>query len=208
MTTRSVNVRALSSQHGATLVELLVASTLGIFVIGIIGSIFVTGQSVAKDKGLELLLLQNLTSTMQVMKEDIQRAGYDGLNGQSLKLSGSVDTIQLSGSSAIGFVYYLEGSNNNKDFRNIVYRKNGEKLQVCEKGTTSATSLLEFSDVSTCHSLLDEKIIQVDEFLVQSSHLSQGGISSMITDISIQASIPAAHISQSVAIKVKLRNWQ
>jgi len=201
-------MRGLSSQHGATLVELLVSSTLGVFAIGAIGSIFVTGQSIAKDKGLELLLLQNLTSTMQVMKEDIQRAGYDGLNGQSLKLSGSVDTIQLSGSSAIGFVYFLEGSNNNKDFRNIVYRKNGARLQICEKGTTSSASLLEFNDVSTCHSLLDEKIIQVDEFLVHTTHLSQGGVSSIVTDISIQASIPAASLSQAVAIKVKQRNWQ
>ncbi|MBW3697985.1 pilus assembly protein PilW [Vibrio sp. T187] len=208
MTTQNANVSALSSQRGATLVELLVSSALGIFAIGTIGSIFVTGQNVAKDKGLELLLLQNLTSTMQVMKEDIQRAGYDGLNGQSLKLSGSVDTIQLSGSSAIGFVYYLEGSNNNKDFRNIVYRKNGSRLQICEKGTVSAASLLTLSDVTTCHSLLDEKIIQVDEFLTQSSQLSFGGISSTVTDISIQASIPSANLSQTVTIKVKQRNWQ
>ncbi|MCZ8488041.1 hypothetical protein O9992_13090 [Vibrio lentus] len=41
------------------------------------------GQRIANDKGIELLLLQNLTSTMQVMVRDIQRAGYDGSNGYS-----------------------------------------------------------------------------------------------------------------------------
>ncbi|MFA0502388.1 PilW family protein, partial [Vibrio sp. 10N.222.46.A1] len=78
--------RSLRKQKGASLIELMVTSVIGVFAIAIIGSVFMTGHRIAKDKGIELLLLQNLTSTMQVMKEDIQRAGYDGSNGESLKL--------------------------------------------------------------------------------------------------------------------------
>ncbi len=51
---------------------------------------------------------------MQVMKEDIQRAGYDGSNGYSIKLSGASNTIQVSGGVAVGFVYFRQGSSDNK----------------------------------------------------------------------------------------------
>ena len=111
-------VAAPSKQRGTLLIELMVASVIGIFAISIMGSVFITGQRIAKDKGIELLLLQNLTSTMQVMKEDIQRAGYDGSNGYSIKLSGATDTIQVSGGVAVGFIYFREGASASKDHRN------------------------------------------------------------------------------------------
>ena len=208
MTTLNVNMRRLSNQHGATLVELLVSSTLGVFVIGAIGSIFITRQSIAKDKGLELLLLQNLTSTMQVMKEDIQRAGYDGSNGYSIKLSGATDTIQASGGVAVGFVYFREGSSASKEHRNIVYRKNGTKLQICEKGTTVSEAIPTFHEVTGCYSLFDDNLIDVDEFSINSQVLEQNSIKSTFTDISITASIPTAGVSKSVSVSVKQRNWQ
>jgi len=112
-----------SKQQGTSLIELMVASVIGVFAISIIGSVFITGQRIAKDKGIELLLLQNLTSTMQVMKEDIQRAGYDGSNGYSIKLSGASNTIQVSGGVAVGFVYFREGSNGTKIFEISFIRK-------------------------------------------------------------------------------------
>ena len=51
-------VVGLSKQQGTSLVELMVASVIGIFAISIIGSVFIAGQRMAKDKGIELLLLQ------------------------------------------------------------------------------------------------------------------------------------------------------
>ncbi|WP_060983333.1 PilW family protein [Vibrio splendidus] len=199
---------APSKQRGTSLIELMVASVIGIFAISIIGSVFITGQRIAKDKGIELLLLQNLTSTMQVMKEDIQRAGYDGSNGYSIKLSGATGTIQVSGGVAIGFVYFREGSSASKDYRNIVYRKNGTKLQICEKGITVSEAIPTFHQVTGCYSLFDDSLIDVDELSITSQVLEQNSIKSTFTDISITASIPTAGVSKSVSISVKQRNWQ
>lgn len=197
-----------SKQQGISLVELMVASVIGIFAISIIGSVFITGQRIAKDKGIELLLLQNLTSTMQVMKEDIQRAGYDGSNGYSIKLSGASNTIQVSGGVAVGFVYFREGSSDNKNHRNIVYQKNGTKLQICEKGTTVSEAIPTFEQVTGCYSLFDETIMDIDEFNITSRVLEQNSIKSTLTDISITASIPTAAVSKSVSVSIKQRNWQ
>ena len=201
-------VVARSKQQGTSLVELMVASVIGIFAISIIGSVFITGQRIAKDKGIELLLLQNLTSTMQVMKEDIQRAGYDGSNGYSIKLSGASNTIQVSGGVAVGFVYFREGSSDNKNHRNIVYQKNGTKLQICEKGTTVSEAIPTFEQVTGCYSLFDDTIMDVDEFNITSRVLEQNSIKSTLTDISITASIPTAAVTKSVSVSIKQRNWQ
>ncbi|MFA0155885.1 PilW family protein [Vibrio sp. 10N.261.46.A3] len=197
-----------SKQQGTSLIELMVASVIGVFAISIIGSVFITGQRIAKDKGIELLLLQNLTSTMQVMKEDIQRAGYDGSNGYSIKLSGASDTIQVSGGVAVGFVYFREGSSASKDHRHIVYRKNGTRLQICEKGTLVGEDLLSFNEVTGCYSLFDDSLIEVDAFSVDAHLLEQNSIKTTLTDISITASIPTAGVSKSVSVSVKQRNWQ
>ena len=201
-------VVGLSKQQGTSLVELMVASVIGIFAISIIGSVFITGQRIAKDKGIELLLLQNLTSTIQVMKEDIQRAGYDGSNGYSIKLSGASNTIQVSGSVAVGFVYFREGSSDNKNHRNIVYQKNGTKLQICEKGITVSEAIPTFEQVTGCYSLFDDTIMDVDEFNITSRVLEQNSIKSTLTDISITASIPTAAVTKSVSVSIKQRNWQ
>ncbi|CDT42285.1 Putative Tfp pilus assembly protein PilW [Vibrio coralliirubri] len=197
-----------SKQQGTSLIELMVASVIGIFAISIIGSVFITGQRIAKDKGIELLLLQNLTSTMQVMKEDIQRAGYDGSNGDSIKLSGATDTIQVSGGVAVGFVYFREGSSASKEHRHIVYRKNGTRLQICEKGTLVSEDLLSFNEVTGCYSLFDDSLIEVDAFSVDAHLLEQNSIKTTLTDINITASIPTAGVSKSVSVSVKQRNWQ
>ncbi|MEZ8611230.1 PilW family protein [Vibrio sp. 10N.222.51.C8] len=201
-------VVAPTKQQGTSLIELMVASVIGVFAISIIGSVFITGQRIAKDKGIELLLLQNLTSTMQVMKEDIQRAGYDGSNGYSIKLSGASNTIQVSGGVAVGFVYFREGSSASKDHRHIVYRKKGTRLQICEKGTLVSEDLISFNEVTGCYSLFDDSLIEVDAFSVDAHLLEQNSIKTTLTDISITASIPTAGVSKSVSVSVKQRNWQ
>ncbi|WP_454442105.1 PilW family protein [Vibrio bathopelagicus] len=201
-------VAAPHKQLGTSLIELMVASVIGVFAISIIGSVFITGQRIAKDKGIELLLLQNLTSTMQVMKEDIQRAGYDGSNGYSIKLSGASNTIQVSGGVAVGFVYFRQGSSDNKDHRNIVYRKDGTRLQICEKGTLVSDDLLSFNEVTGCYSLFDDSLIEVNALNITSQILEQNSIKSTLTNISITASIPTAGVSKSVSVSIKQRNWQ
>ena len=102
MTTQNVSKRY---QGGSSLIELMISSLIGLILLGVIGSVFLSLQKTARDKSLELHLLQGINLTFAMMKEDIQRAGYDGSNGYSIKLSGATDTIQVSGGVAVGFVY-------------------------------------------------------------------------------------------------------
>jgi len=195
-------------QRGGSLIELMIASLIGLVLLGVIGSVFITLQKTAREKNLELHLLQGLNVTSMMMKGDIQRAGYDGGNGHSLKLSGALSTIAVSGASSIGFVYFREGSRNNNNYRNIKYEKDGYKLVICETGVASQDQLLTIDSVGNCESLFDENIIQVTHFLVSASSVTNGSKLSGITDVSLGLQTKDGTLNKVASFSVKQRNWQ
>jgi len=105
---------AETKQMGATLIEFMVASMLGLIAIAIIGSVFITGQKVATERGKELLLLQQVTGALQYLKQDIQRAGYDGGHGNSLTLLDSDDIVFVSADQSTLAYAYLDDTGGNE----------------------------------------------------------------------------------------------
>ncbi len=195
-------------QNGSSLIELMIASFIGIIAISLVGSIFINGQRVAKNRGLELLLAQNLTSTMQIIKEDIQRAGYDGSSGESIKLSGSVNVIETT-SNSVGFVYHRKMSGAQKTYQNIVYKYTpvDKSLKVCEENTLEADRKV-MPNVDNCNSLFDSENIHVTDFIVTPHRLITSGAKSSIIDIQLDAklvNIPT--MTKSLSFSAKQRNW-
>ncbi|EGR3109393.1 pilus assembly protein PilW [Vibrio parahaemolyticus] len=195
-------------QIGSSLIELMISSLIGLMVLGIIGSIFISIQQTAKEKSLELNLLQGLNITLAVMKEDIQRAGYDGGHGMSLKLFGASETITVSGASSIGFVYFRDDSPLNKNYRNIKYEKRDSKLVICENGVVSQAQILSFDGVDFCRSLFDEDIFQVTNFTVNSKVVTNGTNISAVTDVTLALQTVDGVINQVAEFSIKQRNWQ
>ena len=202
---------------GSTLVEMMVASVIGVVAIGIIGSVFITNQRVASKNSLELLLSQNLFSTTQLMKEEIWRAGYDSDSGISVKLSGAINTIytnQVSADEAyIGFAYLQDSVSS--AYRNIVYQFKENKLNYCvgESGDLLAINekpigMLNGEVTMTCQSLFFERQIQVDALFVEAEELSTGSSASQKVDIELKASLVNADVSHEVRTSVVQRNWQ
>ncbi|MCG9566230.1 MULTISPECIES: PilW family protein [Vibrio] len=203
--------------QGSTLVEMMVASAIGVIVIGTIGSVFITNQRLSSEKSLEVLLSQNLFSTAQMMKEEILRAGYNANAGQSVKLSGAPNTIYAQKISAdeayLGFVY-LQNSTSSA-YRNIVYQFKDNKLNYCLGESTDLLAIDEkpFSNVSgdvtmTCQSLFFERQIQIDAFSVSVEDISSSQASSQRINMTLEASLVNADLSQKVMTSVVQRNWQ
>lgn len=208
---------AIKSAQGSTLVEMMVASAIGVIVIGTIGSVFITNQRLSSEKSLELLLSQNLFSTTQMMKEEIWRAGYNSDSGQSVKLSGASDTIYVRQVSAdevyLGFAYLQNSASS--AYRSIVYQFKDNKLNYCQGESTQllATDEKPFSNASgdvtmTCQSLFFERQIQVDSFSVSTEGMSNSQASSQKVDMMLEASLVNADVSQKVMTTVVQRNWQ
>ncbi|MCY9863363.1 pilus assembly protein PilW [Vibrio coralliirubri] len=203
--------------QGSTLVEMMAASAIGVIVIGTIGSVFITNQRLSSEKSLEVLLSQNLFSTAQMMKEEILRAGYNANAGQSVKLSGASNTIyaqQVSTDEAyLGFVY-LQNSTSSA-YRNIVYQFKDNKLNYCLGESTDLLAIDEkpFSNASgdvtmTCQSLFFERQIQIDAFSVSVEDISSSQASSQRVNMTLEASLVNADLSQKVMTSVVQRNWQ
>ncbi|CAM3052814.1 PilW family protein [Vibrio mytili] len=200
MITQSANYRY---QRGSSLIEFMIASLIGLILLGVIGSVFISLQKTARQKNLELHLLQGLNVTLMVMKDDIQRAGYDGGNGHSLKLSGATDTVTISG-AAIGFVYFKEGDG----YQNIKYQQDGNKLEFCSNPVVSQAQIKTFGGINSCSPLFDENIIQVTQFSVSSSALTNGSKSTSVTDVSLRLQTVDGALNTVAAFSIKQRNWQ
>ncbi len=195
-------------QRGSSLIEFMISSLIGLILLGVIGSVFISLQKTAREKSLELNLLQGLNITLMVMKEDIQRAGFDGGNGLSLKLSGAAHTLAVSGGSSVGFVYFKEGSESNKDYRNIRYEKNGSRLKICETGVVSQAQILTIDSIGNCESLFDDNIFHVTQFSVSSATVTNGTKVSGITDVSLGVQTVDGTLSKVAGFSIKQRNWQ
>ncbi|CAE6888761.1 PilW family protein [Vibrio sp. B1FLJ16] len=201
MISQSVNKRY---QRGGSLIELMVSSLIGLVLLGVIGSVFINLQKTAREKSLELHLLQGLNITLMLMKEDIQRAGYDGGNGDSLKLSGAAETITVSGGSSVGFVYFEEGSG----YQHVEYQQAGNKLNFCIDSVVSQAQITALGEGVTCRSLFDENIFQVTQFTVSSGAVTNGSRKSAVTDVSLGLQTVDGELSKVAEFSIKQRNWQ
>ncbi len=91
-------------QKGASLVEFMIASSLGLISLAIVGSLYISGQKAAMERSKELMLLQNTASVLQMLRNDIQRAGFDGIDGNSVKISGASNTIYTLDAPGMGLL--------------------------------------------------------------------------------------------------------
>lgn len=70
-------VTARLATLGFTLVELLIAMTIGLMVMGSIYSVYVTQQQSYRRQQLNMDIRQNLRSAMIILEQEIRLAGYD-----------------------------------------------------------------------------------------------------------------------------------
>ncbi|ENN6616282.1 pilus assembly protein PilW [Vibrio parahaemolyticus] len=189
-------------QQGNTLIEFMIAALLGIIAVGIIGTVFLSNQKVAAQRSKEIMLLQQMSSVMQQVKEDIKRAGFDGIANNSMMLSGSLNVLYLQ-PNKIGYVY----RNTASTVSNTIYQLNNNMLEYCQKDSISPLSVVSTS--SGCFDLFDPNQIKVTQFDINRILLSGTSTNSTLISISMVAELkhdPA--ISHAFSLQVQQRNWQ
>ncbi|MGR5238413.1 PilW family protein [Vibrio alfacsensis] len=206
------------NQKGASLVEFMIASSLGLISLAIVGSLYISGQKVAMERSKELMLLQNTASVLQMMKSDIQRAGFDGNDGNSVKISGASNTLYtISGadSGLIAYVYNVGVSGVSSLYKNVVYEQRDgtpESLFVCEKKQAAIWDVDDVSSLSgtgTCNTLFDKKTIHVNRFDLVSEVLENTDAKSALITVTLGTELKdATDIRTEQSFTVKQRNWQ
>lgn len=103
MAIQSVN-KSLRAQKGLSLIELMIASVLGIITLLAVGGVFLSGQKLAAERSQRLLVIQSINEALRYIKEDIQRAGFHQSNGQSFIISGA-DSVITSTPTSLDYGY-------------------------------------------------------------------------------------------------------
>ncbi|HHE1264324.1 TPA: PilW family protein [Vibrio parahaemolyticus] len=205
-------------QKGASLVEFMIASALGFISLATVGSIYVSGQRVIMERSKELMLLQNSESVVQMLKSDIQRAGFDGNDGHSIKISGSANTIYTLDdvdSGLIAYAYYIGVSGSAPLYKNVAYEQRvntPESLFVCEKKQITiwdVNDVVNLAGTGSCNTLFDKKVIHVNRFDLASELLESTDAKSALVTITLGTELKdATDIRTQQSFTAMQRNWQ
>lgn len=214
-----IRVANRCDQVGGSLIELLVSSLIGVMAIGLVGTIYFTGQKLAIERTKVLLLTQNISSVVQQIKEDVQRAGFDGVDSSSLLLSGALSSIHLHSSSDLLSYTYRVASSGSHAFRSVVYKREaaltstqGDMLKVCEKHSpiplsVSAASLS--GSGGYCFNLFDPKQISISRFEVESKPVPGNSASSQWVSLFVAGHLVLdPSVEYQTRIELMQRNWQ
>ena len=192
---------------GFTLVELIIAMSIGMIVIGAVTSIFLKGNAMASARSLELLLQQDTNDALQIMKQEILRAGYNGQSNatSSLKLSGANSVIYFDPSkNCIAFVYDADGKHHYRSF----YEKNNELWIYTNKFDAITSPLRTIS--AACKGgwrFFNPNIISSSIRIIETPISSATASSQMITIKLRTHLVRDNRYSAAKSIAIKTRNW-
>ncbi|HIF9331264.1 TPA: PilW family protein [Photobacterium damselae] len=193
-----------SANKGFSLVELLIASSVGLIAIGIVGSVFLSGYQAANKRSLELLLEQDVNDAFRLIKEDILRAGYVSSGASSLKLSGASNVVYVNpDNNCLAYSYY---SPDGLRYNEVMYNKQDEKLVYSSSDVvkTMATAC----NPTDAYSLIYDKQISVNQFDIENTPISSASATSQLLTIKLAAKIKSSAVSTTKSIQIKTRNWQ
>jgi type IV pilus assembly protein PilW len=208
-------------QTGNSLLELLISSSLGVITIGTITSVFIHAQKTAMQRTQELVLLQNTASVVQMMRADIQRAGFDGGQGRSIKLSGAINTVFTVSSAArtlVAYAYLADMSGGIPSYNNVVYQRTTNlpnSFYVCEKELVDRVmDIADAQDFSNrvggaCYNLFDANTVHVNQFQIHEDKIQNHGVTSALLTVHVSAELASnSDVKVTKDFTIKQRNWQ
>ncbi|NOH68727.1 PilW family protein [Vibrio rotiferianus] len=210
-----------NKQTGNSLLEFLIASSLGVITIGTITSVFIHAQKTAMQRTQELVLLQNTASVVQMMRADIQRAGFDGGQGKSIKLSGALSTVFAVSSATrtlVAYAYLSDVSGGVPVYNNVVYQRISSQpnsFYVCEKELVNrvmdVTDAQDFSNKvgGACYNLFAPNTVHVNQFHIKESKIENSGVSSTFLSVRVGTELALnSNVETMRNFTIKQRNWQ
>ncbi|MCL9776008.1 PilW family protein [Vibrio methylphosphonaticus] len=180
----------ITREKGGSLVEMLVASTIGIVAIGSIGSVYLMVQQHTSERAQAMLLSQALATTARRLQNDLVRAGYSEL-GRVSRPSGAVSTVHVSGEgSKVQYVYWDDHRDGSAEYENTSwhYDASSQSLRICRKRSNVILDVNYFNS-STCTSLLEDDLISVTHFSLEPFTVSSSSANKQYLHLSLAAEL-------------------
>lgn len=195
---------ARNTQWGSSLIELMIASLIGVIALGMIGSLVLSNQRTAVQRSKKIMLQQQMSSVLYQMKMDILRSGHNNHGNQSIKFSDAT-TILFVQPELVGYVYQTHRVTV-ENITNTIYRLEHQALQYCQINTHQPLSTVQAEQ--GCFNLFDPKQISVNQFSVQQETVAGESALSGRVVISLSASLVAdSSIKQTMTLQITQRNW-
>ena len=197
---------------GYSLIELLIASSIGLIAIGVVGDVFIKGYSFANQRSLELMVNQDANNALRLIKEDVLRAGSVSGGSTSLKVASAERVIyvgksQSHAASTLPCIAYAYDGPSSKKVYTTIYLDSSDPANHKLK-YRSREPAFSFSDLCTGgQSILYDKLLKVTKFEVNDKVLSSASSTSQLLTIRLEVATLDDAITQAKSIKVKTRNW-
>ncbi|MCP4957088.1 MAG: prepilin-type N-terminal cleavage/methylation domain-containing protein [Photobacterium aquimaris] len=193
-----------SANKGFSLIELLIASSVGLIAIGVVGSVFLSGYQAANKRSLELLLEQDVNDAFRLIKEDVLRAGYVSSGASSLKISGASNVVYVS--SAINCLAYVYDAPDGRKYNEVMYNSN--KFKLVYRSSDDVKTIDTVCNLTNANSLIYEKQITVNQFDIVNTPISSASATSQLIKITLAAHLKNDDsVSTAKSIQIKTRNW-
>ena len=192
-----------SANQGFSLIELLIASSVGLIAIGVVGSVFLSGYQAANKRSLELLLQQDVNDAFRLIKEDVLRAGYVSSGASSLKLSGASNVVYVNPEN--NCLSYAYDSPDGRRYNELMYKDKKLVYRVSSAIKTITTAC----NPTDAYSLIYDKQISVNQFDIENKPISSASATSQLIKITLAAHLKNDDsVSTAKSIQIKTRNWQ
>lgn len=217
------------SQKGAVLLELLISSLLSVGVIGSLTLLLVSSLKVGTNRAHNLVLVESVSSVVQQIKQDVQRAGYGSGREGRATLAGIVNTVYVD-KHLLAYRYWVKEE---QAYRHVVFkwqqtegrqrindeqsinsgeRTNNGQLLICEKMSQSALTLDQAKRsgrMGNCFNLFDPNQVGVSEFELAVVPFTESSVSRQLVSMSISSYLVSnPKIKYDVNMLVFIRNSQ
>lgn len=201
-------MRYVHKLKGFSLVELLVASSIGLIALSMAVSVFLQGNKFAAQRSLELMLNQDMNDALRMMKEDILRAGFSSGATSSFIISGAEKVVYTKAKAGadLDCLTFAYDDGTQKNYRSYYFEDN--KLK--HYATTNPDVSLVLGVNRACsygQSMLHDKQIRVVDFHILESRLSSASATSQMLTLVLEAELPGNGASVIQTVTVKARNW-
>lgn len=208
-----MNGRTVSPQSGFGLVETLISLALTSLLILGVSQFTLFEMQQHSQFNQHYFLQQQLSVALDILRQELLRAGYNGDKGESIALAGSDELVVVNGdNSALAFTYCKEINAN--EYQTVAYQKQENKLLLCEKTTSS---ILNFSEAlasdytAPCYSVFDSHSIQVDNFVAKTISLANTADIPKLDVLQLTVSVSLVvnpDVQLVKTIEQPLRNWR
>lgn len=201
--------KRLKSQLGVFLIELLIASSLGVITLLAVGSVFISIQKISTERTKRLFVIQNINQALRSIKSNVQRAGFNGQLGQSYVISGA-STVITTTPSSLTFGYRVNPDSTAASYTQIIFTQDDNQLDYCQlpdaetQTVTPCTGAFYRIDRGP-FSLFDDAKLRVDAFKVQ-KFSSESAQNLTFIEVSLSLSFIDGSYPQTMKAQILVKN--